>query len=87
MLSVRTYPVSMNVTLSIDDQILARARELAHRRGMSVNQMIRDYLEGLTTENPSRLVAEMERLWNEDEGDSGGWKWNREEVHDRPMLR
>jgi len=78
---------SMNVTLSIDDQTLARARQLAQRRGMSLNEMIRDYLETLTSSDPADAVAELERLWSEEEGDSGGWKWNREELYDRPVLR
>ena len=38
----------MNVTLSIDDQVVARARRLAATRGTSLNQLIRDYLEDLT---------------------------------------
>ena len=77
----------MNVTLSIDEQLLARARDLAHERGTSVNQLIRDYLERLTgTSGPSDVLAQIERLWTEQEGRSGGWKWNREEVYDRPVL-
>ena len=84
---MRTYPVFMNVTLSIDDQTLARARSLAQRRGTSLNQMIRDYLDTLTASDPSRAVAELERLWREEEGDSSGWTWNREEAYDRPVLR
>jgi hypothetical protein len=54
---------------------------------MSVNQMIRDYLESLTAGDPAEVIAELERLWSEEEGDSGGWKWNREELYDRPVLR
>lgn len=77
----------MNVTLSIDEQTLARARQLAQRRGMSLNEMIRDYLETLTASDPARAVEELERLWSEEEGDSDGWKWNREELYDRPVLR
>jgi Family of unknown function (DUF6364) len=77
----------MNVTLSIDDQTLTRARLLAQRRGTSLNQMIREYLESLTASDPAQAVAELDRLWNEEEGDSGGWTWNREEAYDRPLLR
>ena len=77
----------MNVTLSIDDQTLARARQIAQQRSTSLNQMIRDYLESLTTSDPSLAVAELQRLWNQEEGDSGGWTWNREEIHDRSVLR
>jgi hypothetical protein len=77
----------MNVTLSIDDQILTRARQLAQQRGTSLNQMIRDYLDSLTASDPAQAVVELRRLWQEEEGDSGGWKWNREELYDRPVLR
>ena len=77
----------MNVTLSIDDQTLTRARLLAQRRGTSLNQMIRDYLETLTASDPAQAVAELERLWCEEEGDSGGRTWSREDAYDRPVLR
>jgi hypothetical protein len=77
----------MNVTLSIDEQTLVRARQLAHQRGISLNQMIRDYLESLTAGDPAELMAELDRAWSEDEGDSGGWTWNREEIYDRAVLR
>lgn len=84
---MRTYYVCMNVTLSIDDETLARARQLAQQRGTSLNQMIRDYLASLTTSDPAKTVAELELLWKEGKGNSGGWKWNREEIYDRPVLR
>jgi hypothetical protein len=77
----------MKVTLSINDQTLARARLLAQRSGMSLNQMIREYLESLTASDSAHAVAELDRLWNEEVGDSGGWTWNREEAYDRPVLR
>jgi len=77
----------MNVTLSIDDQTLTRARQLAQQRGTSLNQMIRDYLDSLTASDPAKTVAELERLWKEGKGHSGGRKWNREELYDRPVLR
>jgi Family of unknown function (DUF6364) len=77
----------MNVTLAIDDQILSRARQLAQRRGISLNEMIRDYLAEVTASAPAQALAELEILWEEEKGDSGGWKWNREELYDRPVLR
>jgi hypothetical protein len=74
----------MNVTLAIDKKLLARARRLARQRQTTVNQLIRDYLERLTAGagNPT-VAAEFERLWSEDQGHSRGWKWNRDELHDR----
>ena len=68
---MRTYHVRMNVTLSIDEKLLARARELAHQRGTSVNQLIRDYLERLTGRSgPEEVMEQLERLWSEHEGRS-----------------
>lgn len=78
----------MNVTLSIDDETLARARELANRRGTSLNQMIRDYLEELASElSPDEVVAELNELWATSTGDSGRRSWTREELHERFGLR
>ncbi len=37
----------MNVTLSIDEQTVARARKKAEAMGKSLNQLIRDYLQKL----------------------------------------
>jgi hypothetical protein len=44
-LYVHTYTVLMNVTLSIDEQTIARARKKAEALGKSLNQLIRDYLQ------------------------------------------
>jgi Family of unknown function (DUF6364) len=80
--------VVVNLTLSLDDKLLDRARRLAARRGISLNQMIRDYLSEVTGEpSPEELVGELEALWTESRGDSRGWRFNREELHDRAVLR
>jgi predicted HicB family RNase H-like nuclease len=44
---MRTYTVLMNVTLSIDEQLVARAQKKADALGKSLNQLIRDYLQKL----------------------------------------
>jgi hypothetical protein len=80
--------VDVNVTLSLEDRLIERARRLAARRGLSLNQMIRDYLTEITGEpSPEELVAELDALWAESRGDSRGWRFNREELHDRAVLR
>jgi hypothetical protein len=75
----------MNVTLSIDESCWPA---LAARASGDVGQqLIRDYLERLTGRSePSDVMKQLERLWSEQSGRSGGWKWNREEAHDRPVL-
>ena len=78
----------MNVTLSIDDDIVSRARKLAARRGTSLNQMIRDFLAEATSDtDPSETIRELEELWQSSDAGSKGRSWTREELYDRPVLR
>jgi hypothetical protein len=80
---MRTYTVLMNVTLSIDEQLVARARKKADALGKSLNQLIRDYLQRLAGgDDPERSIEEFRRLSGR--GNSRGWKFNRDEIHDRP---
>jgi hypothetical protein len=72
----------MNVTLSVDDQLVARARKTAEALGKSLNQVIRDYLEQLAgSDDPERWIAEFTRLSGQ--GDSKGWRFDRDEIHER----
>jgi len=74
----------MNVTLSIDDEIVLRARRRAEALGTSVNQLVRDYLEQFTgSVKPEELANEFRRLSGLSTGRSTGWKFNREELHER----
>ena len=73
----------MNVTLSIDEQIVARARKKAEALGKSLNQLIRDYLESLVGgDDADRSIAEFKRLSGR--GDSRGRRFDRDEIHERP---
>jgi hypothetical protein len=78
---VRTYTVVMNVTLSIDERVVARARKRAEALGKSLNQLIRDYLQTLADDDPERSIEEFKRLSGR--GNSRGWRFNRDEIHDR----
>jgi antitoxin component of RelBE/YafQ-DinJ toxin-antitoxin module len=74
----------MNVTLSIDDDVIREARRRAEALGTSVNQLVRDYLEQLTGKrDPRVLAAELKRLSLMANGDRRGWKFNRDEIHER----
>lgn len=78
----------MNITLSIPDPVLDEARKVAEARGISLNQMIREELERITSRDRRvDALAELRQLWNDSGGDSRGWKWNREELHERSLLR
>ncbi len=79
---VCTYTVSMNVTLSIDEQVVAKARKKAEALGKSLNQLVRDYLQKLAgSDDPERSLQEFERLSGT--GNSRGWRFNRDEIHER----
>jgi Family of unknown function (DUF6364) len=72
----------MNVTLSIDEQIVARARKKADSLGKSLNQLIRDYLQALAGgDDPESSIDELKKLSGT--GHSRGWRFNRDELHER----
>lgn len=73
----------MNLTISVDDDVLQRARELAHQQGKSVQQLLRDYLESLTGgPRPEDLVEELFRIMDESPGHSGGKRPRREDAYE-----
>lgn len=79
---MRTYTVLMNVTLSIDEQLVARARKKADALGKSLNQLIRDYLQKLAGgDDPERSIDEFRSLSGR--GNSRGWRFDRNEIHER----
>ena len=72
----------MNLTLSVDEQVVARARKNAEALGKSLNQLIRDYLENLAgLDDAERSIEEFKRLSGK--GDSRGWRFKRDELYDR----
>ena len=74
----------MNITLSVDDEVIQEARRRAEAMGKSVNQLVREYLEQLAGRSDREaLVAEFRELSKKPLGDSKGWKFNREEIHER----
>lgn len=79
---VRTYTVAVNITLSVDEQLVARARKKADALGKSLNQLVRDYLLRLAGgDDPERSIEEFQRLSGH--GHSRGWRFNRDEIHER----
>jgi hypothetical protein len=72
----------VNVTLSIDEQLVTRARKKAEALGKSLNQLIRDYLQTVAGGNdPERSIEEFKQLSGK--GHSRGWRFNRDEIHER----
>lgn len=72
----------MNRRLSIVEQLLVKARKRANAMGKNLNQMIRDYLQAVADgDEAERIIAEYNRLSGR--GDSDGWRFNRDEIHER----
>lgn len=78
---VRTYTVVMNITLSIDEQLVERAREKLRATGKSINQEIREHLEHIVGDEDLELDLQgfLQRVG---QGNSGGWKWNRDDAYE-----
>jgi len=76
--------MSLRVTLSVDEEVILRARRRAEAMGTSVNQLVREYLDQLAGKSdPNEDADEFERLSKLACGDSRGWKFNRDELHER----
>ncbi|MDD9981249.1 MAG: DUF6364 family protein [Gammaproteobacteria bacterium] len=73
----------MNVTMSIDERVVAEARRIAAARGTSLNQLVRDFLNELTqVDDAETVIARLEALWTEESYRSQA-SWTREELHGR----
>lgn len=72
----------MNVTLSIDEQLLVRARKTADSLGKSLDQLIEDYLHTLAGgEDSESNIDEFRSLSGT--GHAQGWHIDRNEIHER----
>jgi len=80
----------VRITVTLDGDVLARARRRALERGTSVNAVVGEYLAQYAGATGAAdaiagflvLAAGM----NASSGDRGG-TWTRDELHDRPKLR
>jgi hypothetical protein len=73
--------VQVNVTLSIDETLLERARKKLHASGKTINQEIREHLQHIVgDDNVEREVEDY--LRRAGQGNSGGWKLNRDEIYE-----
>ena len=74
----------MNITLSADEAVIKRARKRAESMGKSLNQLVREYLQrlagGMDVEDD---IEALRRLTKEGGGRSRGWRFDRDEIHER----
>ena len=73
----------MNITLSIDEALVTKAREVARREGTTLNDLIRRHLETVAGQRSGADVAkELRRLWTKHPGHSGGRKITRDDAYE-----
>ena len=78
----------MDITLSIEDEVIRKARLHADTRGTTVDQIMRDYLVELSRNTEMQIDLkkssdEFVRLSKMSHGNSKGWKYDREEAYKR----
>lgn len=77
----------MNVTLSLNEATVERAREVARQQGTSLNQLIREYIELLAGQlTGEEVLAEFEAMWSQP-GNSGGKRFRRDELYAERLDR
>jgi hypothetical protein len=78
-----------NLTITLDDVVLRRARLKALENGTSVNRVLAEFLEQYVGGHEANLaarrafVAQARSLAGRFGSGSGGRTWTREELHDR----
>ena len=75
-----------NLTLSLDDELLQKAREAALREHTSVNALVREYLKQYVSARDRRSSAldALDAVAERTESASRG-RWSRESLHDRKV--
>lgn len=73
----------MNITISVDDRLVERARKIAQFQGVSLQDMLRKYLEGVVgRSSPGSAADELLALMSEQGGHSGGRRIGRDEAYE-----
>ena len=74
-----------NITLSVDEEVLAAVRRHAAARDSTVNALVREYLGNLAQfeDRAQRARARMRQLSNQSKGRLGKKRWTREDLHAR----
>lgn len=80
----------MDLTITVDDEVLASARRVALEQGTSVQELIREYLASLTLDSESQrraLAASLVEHMNAHPANPGDFKWNREDAYEERLKR
>ncbi len=74
----------MNLTLSVDEKTVREARKAAESMGLSLNEAVRGFLAELAGDTSvEQDIAELVALSMNSGGNPHGWRFNRDEIHER----
>lgn len=74
-----------NITLSVDENVLAIVRRRAAEQNSTVNALVREYLTNLAEQEDraSRARARLRELSKRSQGRLGKKAWTRDALHER----
>ena len=74
-----------NLTITIDNEILRRARLRALEQHTSVNALLRDYLDAFAAAGATwdQATEEILRLSSQARSGRGNRRWTRDDLHER----
>ena len=74
-----------NITLSIDEKVLASVCRYAAQQGSSVNALVREFLFGIShrQDRASQARKRLEEMSGKSKARIGPLSWSRDDLHER----
>jgi uncharacterized protein DUF6364 len=76
----------VHLTIALEEEVLEKARQKAREQGISLDELLRSYLESYTVDQQqkqSEAIRDLLDLSSTVRSGSGGLKWTRDELYDR----
>ena len=80
----------MNITLSIDEEIVKKVRRIAMDKDTTLTALVREYLTSVANSDAvdrKEQVARLEESYKKLSRDMGPRTWTRDDLYDRKVLR
>ena len=80
----------MNITLSVDEEIVKKVRKIAMEKDTTLTALVRDYLTSVANSDAAERKEQVARLMRSSERlsrDMGPRTWTRDDLYDRKVLR
>ncbi|MEA3547909.1 MAG: DUF6364 family protein [Thermodesulfobacteriota bacterium] len=75
-----------NITMSMDEDLIRKARKIAVEKNTTMTAMVRSYLRKLVAredQKKDRIIRELDVLYRATERKIGPVIWTRDELHER----